>query len=173
MLSCKHQLSHKHKHQLSQQTWAVQQTSAIPQTSAISHTSVIQTNVTNCCLPNFVWPQLFSLFYWSQWWRLPQRLGSKQTLVAQKHNYVFRDLLAERKEKTETWPTLWNHLSSLLFKQRREFAKISPSRGTPPVPWTSISQLRWVEDYQQWGGGGAPPLGAFNGRYPPDRIGKI
>ena len=64
--------------------------------------------------------------------------------------------------------TLCNHLSSLLFKKRREFAQISPSRRTPPIPWASISQLRWVENYQQWGGGGAPPLGAFN---PPPHLG--
>ena len=64
--------------------------------------------------------------------------------------------------------TLCNHSSSLLFKKRREFAKISPSRRTPPIPWASISQLRWVEDYQRWGGGGAPPLGAFN---PPPHLG--
>ena len=38
----------------------------------------------------------------------------------------------------------------------------------PPIPWASISLLSRAEDYQQWGGGGAPPLGAFN---PPPHLG--
>ena len=78
-------------------------------------------------------------------------------------HHIFRDLLAERKNRNGGLRSeiicraCCSKKAENLPRSRRVAGRL------PPIPQASIPLLRWAEDYQQWGGGGAPPLGAFNG----------
>ena len=83
-------------------------------------------------------------------------------------HHIFRDLLAERKNRNGGLRSeiicraCCSKKAEDLPRSRRVAGRL------PPIPQASIPLLRWAEDYQQWGGGGAPPLGAFN---PPPHLG--